>query len=108
MAQVVNIARTKYNSKAGPDGGDGGRGDHIILKGNAQLWTLLHCVTTKMCWQKMVKTAAKNNSTGRFWKRYNHRSAAGYYCKEMRKAATKVEILEDGQEVIWLKGGVVV
>jgi len=34
--------REKFIEKGGPDGGDGGRGGHIILKGNAQLWTLLH------------------------------------------------------------------
>ena len=37
-----HFARTKFNPQAGPDGGDGGRGAHIILRGNKQLWTLLH------------------------------------------------------------------
>ena len=37
-----HFMRTKYNAMAGPDGGDGGRGAHIILRGSSQLWTLLH------------------------------------------------------------------
>src|SRR6476469_6557801 len=37
-----HFLRTKYNALAGPDGGDGGRGAHIILRGNKNLWTLLH------------------------------------------------------------------
>ncbi len=41
-AGSVHFHRDKFTPKGGPDGGDGGRGGHIILKGNAQLWTLLH------------------------------------------------------------------
>src|SRR5215471_18482787 len=41
-AGARHFMRTKFNPKAGPDGGDGGRGGHLILKGNQQLWTLLH------------------------------------------------------------------
>ncbi|MBS1628257.1 MAG: GTPase ObgE, partial [Bacteroidetes bacterium] len=39
---VKHFRQDKLTSKGGPDGGDGGRGGHIILRGNAQLWTLLH------------------------------------------------------------------
>ena len=41
-AGSVNFRREKHVPKGGPDGGDGGRGGHISLKGNSQLWTLLH------------------------------------------------------------------
>ena len=41
-AGSVHFRREKYIPKGGPDGGDGGRGGHIILRGNEQLWTLLH------------------------------------------------------------------
>ena len=38
----VHLHREKYITKGGPDGGDGGRGGHIILRGNSNYWTLLH------------------------------------------------------------------
>jgi GTP-binding protein len=41
-AGSVHFHRDKLTAKGGPDGGDGGRGGHIIVRGNAQLWTLLH------------------------------------------------------------------
>ncbi len=41
-AGCSHFHREKFIEKGGPDGGDGGRGGHVILKGNAQLWTLLH------------------------------------------------------------------
>ncbi|MEY4867169.1 MAG: hypothetical protein RIT36_68 [Bacteroidota bacterium] len=43
-----HFMRTKFNAQAGPDGGDGGRGAHIILRGNKHLWTLLHLRYYKM------------------------------------------------------------
>ena len=39
---AVSFHREKYVAQGGPDGGDGGRGGHVILRGNAQMWTLLH------------------------------------------------------------------
>ena len=38
----MHMHRAKYVPKGGPDGGDGGRGGHIILRGNKQMWTLIH------------------------------------------------------------------
>lgn len=46
-AGSAHLLRTRANARGGPDGGDGGRGGHIIIKGNAQLWTLLHLKYTK-------------------------------------------------------------
>jgi len=46
-AGSAHLHRAKYIPKGGPDGGDGGRGGHVILKGNSQLWTLLHMKFTR-------------------------------------------------------------
>ena len=46
-AGSLHFRREKYIPKGGPDGGDGGRGGNVILRGNAQLWTLLHLRYTK-------------------------------------------------------------
>jgi GTP-binding protein len=43
----THFRREKYIPKGGPDGGDGGRGGHIYLRGNKQLWTLLHSLDLK-------------------------------------------------------------
>ena len=46
-AGSAHLLRVKYNAKAGPDGGDGGRGGHVMLRGNTNRWTLLHLKYTK-------------------------------------------------------------
>mgnify|MGYP001792154444 FL=1 len=60
--------RTKYNAMAGPDGGDGGRGAHIILKGSSQLWTLLHLRYYKNVLAEDGESGSKNNSNVKFGK----------------------------------------
>ena len=57
--------RTKFNPQAGPDGGDGGRGGHIILRGNKNLWTLLHLRYYKNVHAENGEGGSGNNSTGR-------------------------------------------
>ncbi len=63
-----HFMRNKLTAMGGPDGGDGGRGAHIILKGNAQLWTLLHLRYYKNILAENGENGSKNNSTGRFGK----------------------------------------
>ena len=60
-----HFMRTKFNPQAGPDGGDGGRGGHIILKGNKNLWTLLHLRYYKNILAGNGEGGSGNNSTGR-------------------------------------------
>src|SRR5690606_19639 len=64
-AGSMHFARTKYNPFAGPDGGDGGRGGHIILKGNSQLWTLLHLRYHKNVLAENGQGGMGNNMTGK-------------------------------------------
>ena len=60
-----HFMRTKFNALAGPDGGDGGRGGHIILRGNMNLWTLLHLRYFKNVHAENGETGSGNNCTGR-------------------------------------------
>ena len=100
-----HFMRTKYNAMAGPDGGDGGRGAHIILRGSSQLWTLLHLRYYKNVLAEDGGNGDKNNSTGKFGKDIIIEVPLGTIAKDEETGLKEVEILEDGQEVIWVKGG---
>jgi GTP-binding protein len=97
--------RTKFNPTAGPDGGDGGRGGHIILKGNKNLWTLLHLRYYKNVHAENGESGSGNNCTGRSGKDVIIEVPLGTIARDELNAMKEVEILEDGQEVIWMKGG---
>ena len=97
--------RTKYNAQAGPDGGDGGRGGHIILKGNAQLWTLLHLRYYKNVIAENGENGSKNNSSGRMGKDIYIEVPLGTIVWDEETDEIDAEILEDGQEVIFMPGG---
>lgn len=100
-----HFARTKFNPQAGPDGGDGGRGGHIILKGNAQLWTLLHLRYYKNVLAEDGEKGSKDNCTGKNGQDIIIEVPLGTIAKDEETGETEVEILEDGQEVIWMRGG---
>lgn len=100
-----HFARTKFNPKAGPDGGDGGRGAHIILRGNAQLWTLLHLRYYKNVLAEDGQNGSKNNCTGRDGKDIIIEVPLGTVAKDEETGEVEAEILEDGQEIIWIPGG---
>ncbi len=104
-AGSLHFARTKYNPHAGPDGGDGGRGGHIILKGNSQLWTLLHLRYHKNVLAEDGQGGSSNNKTGRSGKDVIIEVPLGTVAKDEITGEIEAEILEHGQEVIWLPGG---
>lgn len=100
-----HFMRTKYTAMAGPDGGDGGRGAHIILRGNQNLWTLLHLRYYKNVLAENGQGGNKNNMTGRDGTDIIIEVPLGTIARDDETGAKEVEILEDGQEVIWIKGG---
>ena len=97
--------RNKFTALGGPDGGDGGRGGHIILKGNRNLWTLLHLRYHKNVLAEDGEKGGNNNKTGRYGKDIILEVPLGTIARDEETGAQEVEILEDGQEVIWLPGG---
>lgn len=100
-----HFMRTKFNPTAGPDGGDGGRGGHIILRGNKNLWTLLHLRYYKNVHAENGETGSGNNCTGRSGKDVYIDVPLGTIARDEVTGKQEVEILEDGQEFIWMKGG---
>lgn len=100
-----HFMRTKFNPQAGPDGGDGGRGGHIILRGNKNLWTLLHLRYYKNVLAENGESGSGNNCTGRSGKDIIIEVPLGTVARDEETEEVEAEILEDGQEVIWVKGG---
>ncbi|SJZ32776.1 GTP-binding protein [Sediminibacterium ginsengisoli] len=97
--------RNKLTAKGGPDGGDGGRGGHIILRGNAQLWTLLHLRYFKNVLAENGEGGSKNNSTGRDGKDIIIEVPLGTVARNEETGEVEAEILEDGQQIVWMRGG---
>ncbi len=100
-----HFMRNKLTAMGGPDGGDGGRGAHIILKGNSQLWTLLHLRYFKNILAEDGENGSKNNSSGRTGKDIIIEVPLGTIAIDEETGAKEAEILEHGQEIILLKGG---
>lgn len=100
-----HFMRTKFNPQAGPDGGDGGRGGHIILKGNKNLWTLLHLRYYKNVHAENGESGSGNNSTGKSGKDIVIEVPLGTIVRDEESGKINAEILEDGQEIILMKGG---
>jgi GTP-binding protein len=100
-----HFMRNKLTAFGGPDGGDGGRGAHIILRGSKDLWTLLHLRYFKNVLADDGENGSKNNCTGRDGKDIIIEVPLGTIAKDEETGKEEAEILEDGQEIILMKGG---
>jgi GTP-binding protein len=100
-----HFMRDKFTAMGGPDGGDGGRGGHIILKGNSNLWTLLHLRYFKNVLAEDGEGGTGNNSSGKAGKDVIIEVPLGTIARDEETGAKDAEILEDGQEIIWIPGG---
>ena len=100
-----HFLRNKLTAKGGPDGGDGGRGGHVILRGNSQLWTLLHLRYHKNVIAEDGENGSKNNCTGKDGKDIIIEVPLGTIARDEITGKIEAEILKDGQEFIFLKGG---
>ncbi|RPA70022.1 GTPase ObgE [Cyclobacteriaceae bacterium YHN15] len=104
-AGSVHFRREKHVPKGGPDGGDGGRGGHIILRGNSQLWTLLHLKYKKHVIAEDGKGGEGGRRTGRDGNDVILDVPLGTVAKDAETNEVRFEINEDGQEVVLTPGG---
>ncbi len=104
-AGIKHFRRDKLTAYGGPDGGDGGRGGHIVLKGNRNLWTLLHLRYHKNVLAEDGDKGRDNNQTGRNGKDIVLEVPLGTIARNEETGEKEAEILHDGEEVIWLAGG---
>ena len=104
-AGSLHFRRAKYVPKGGPDGGDGGRGGDIILRGNAQMWTLLHLRYTKHLMAGDGVPGGNNQLTGASGDDVFIDVPLGTVAYEAETRKQLGEITEDGQTIVLLKGG---
>lgn len=101
----THLHREKYVPKGGPDGGDGGNGGNIVLKGNAQLWTLLHLRYKRHIFAEHGKDGGSALKTGASGKNVIVEVPLGTIAKDPETDKILAEITEDGEKKILLKGG---
>jgi len=105
-AGSVHFRREKFVAKGGPDGGDGGRGGHIILRGNQQMWTLLHLKYRKHIKADHGKPGGKQCSTGKSGSDIFLDVPLGTVAKDADTGEILFEVTEEGQEVVLAEGGI--
>ncbi|MDG1735479.1 MAG: GTPase ObgE [Crocinitomicaceae bacterium] len=101
----THFRREKYIPKGGPDGGDGGRGGHVYLRGNKQLWTLLHLKFKKHVKAEHGSHGSSNLKTGSQGKDVYIDVPLGTIVRDEESDEVLFEITEEGEEKILQKGG---
>lgn len=101
----AHLHREKYITKGGPDGGDGGRGGHVILRGNPNLWTLLHLKFKKHVRAGHGEHGSKSRSTGADGEDVYIDVPLGTVVRDTETDTIIFEITEAGEEKIIVEGG---
>lgn len=101
----AHMHRAKYLPKGGPDGGNGGRGGHVILRGNHNYWTLLHLRYNRHVFAEHGSNGSKNKSSGKQGADSYIEVPCGTVVYNADNGEYICDITEDGQEVILLRGG---
>jgi len=104
-AGSVHFYRAKFIPKGGPDGGNGGKGGDIIVRGNRNLWTLLHLRYTKHQYAEHGQSGAGNKRTGSDGSSIIIDVPLGTVVKDADTDKVILEILEHEQQIVLLKGG---
>ena len=101
----AHLRREKFVAKGGPDGGDGGRGGHVVVRGNKNLWTLLHFKFKRHFQAGHGEHGGRQRSTGADGENAVMEVPLGTVVKDSDTGQTLFEITEDGQEEIAAPGG---
>jgi len=101
----AHFRREKYIAKGGPDGGDGGRGGHIIVIGNKQLWTLFHLKFKQHYKAESGGSGGGSRSTGKDGEDIIIEVPLGTIIKDFETNEVIVEISEDKEKFVILSGG---
>ena len=101
----VHLHREKYITKGGPDGGDGGRGGHVIVRGNKNLWTLVGFKFKRHFKAGHGDHGSKNRSSGADGEDVYMDVPLGTIFKNLETNELLFEITEDGEEKILIEGG---
>jgi len=104
-AGSTHLHREKFVQKGGPDGGDGGRGGHIILKGNKNYWTLIHLKFARHVFAGHGESGGKSRSFGKSGEDKTIEVPCGTVVFDADTGEFICDITEHDQEVILLKGG---
>lgn len=104
-AGSVHFLRAKYVPRGGPDGGDGGRGGNVILKGNSHLWTLLHLRYTRHVIAEPGKPGRGQGKTGAQGQDVTIEVPLGTIARNAETGDIMAEITGHDEEVVLLQGG---
>ncbi|HON02317.1 MAG TPA: GTPase ObgE [Paludibacteraceae bacterium] len=104
-AGSTHFHREKFIPKGGPDGGDGGRGGHVILRGNKNYWTLLHLKYARHVFAEDGENGSKNRSFGKDGNDKIIEVPCGTVAYDGETGEFICDIQEDGQEFVLLQGG---
>jgi GTP-binding protein len=101
----THLHRDKLTMKGGPDGGDGGRGGHIIIRANAQLWTLIHLKFSRHVFAGDGGSGSQSRSTGFDGEDKVIEVPLGTVARDAETGEVIFDVTEDGEEKILVKGG---
>ena len=104
-AGSAHLHRSRLTAKGGPDGGDGGRGGNVYLRGNDQMWTLLHLKYKRHIKAGRGGNGSSNNSFGDDGEDQFVEVPLGTVAKDAETGEELFEITKHGEEVILRKGG---
>jgi GTPase len=104
-AGSMHFRREKFVPNGGPDGGDGGRGGHVIIRGNAQMWTLIHLKYARHVFAEHGISGSGANCTGSDGKDAIIEVPLGTVAKDVDTGEILFEITENGQEEFICRGG---